>query len=432
VVAVVGRPNVGKSSLVNRIIGRREAIVQATPGVTRDRRAFEAEWGGRRFELVDTGGLETGASGLEERVADQAKIAMDAADLIVFVVDSTTGPLQDDVDVAAGLRRATTPVVLAVNKVDRPNDPAAGAEFHSLGLGDPLPVSALHGHGSGDLLDRVVRHLPAVEEPGNGAWASVAIVGRPNVGKSSLSNALLGEERSLVDPVPGTTRDPVDAVLTLPGGEQLQVVDTAGMRKRVRITDPIEYFSWLRTQGTLDRVDAALLVVDAVDGVTGLDQRLAREIMEAGRACVVALNKWDLVTAEGPDRERFEDSLTRSLRFLGWATVRRTSAVTRRGVDKLLPALVGAIGSHRARIPTAVLNRLIRDAQASRPHPRTRGGAVRVLYAVQARSAPPTILLFANHRLEEGYVRYLERSLRAAHPFPGSPIHLEVRIKSKS
>lgn len=431
VVAVVGRPNVGKSSLVNRILGRREAIVQETPGVTRDRRAFEAEWAGRRFEVIDTGGLELGAGGLSQRVTEQAQIAIETADLILLVVDASTGPVQADLDVARLLQRSDRSVLVVVNKVDRPDDPTATADFYGLGLGEPVPVSALHGHGSGDLLDSVAAHLPEASAPSSSGWASVAIVGRPNVGKSSLSNALLGEERSLVDVAPGTTRDPVDTVILLEGERQLRIVDTAGMRKRVRITDPIEYFSWLRAQGTLGRVDAALLVVDAADGVTGLDQRLAREIMESGRACVIALNKWDLVTAPGPDRDRFEAALARSLRFLPWATLRRTAAVTGRGIGALIPALEEAIAAHRSRVPTSILNRVVSDAQVRRPHPRTSGRAVRVLYAAQVRSAPPTFLLFANRKLEESYVRYLERSLRVAFPFPGTPLHLRVRVKSR-
>lgn len=431
VVAVVGRPNVGKSSLVNRILGRRAAIVQETPGVTRDRRTFEAEWDGKRFELIDTGGIEPAGTGLDQMVTEQAQIAMEAADLILFVVDGVTGPVQTDLDVAHQLRRSKAPVIAVVNKVDRPRDPTAAAEFYSLGLGEPLTISALHGHGSGDLLDRVASLLPAVETPASEAWASLAIVGRPNVGKSSIANSLLGEERSIVDAGPGTTRDPIETMLSLPDGRSLELVDTAGMRKQVRITDPIEYFSWLRSRGTLGKVDAALLVVDASDGVTGSDQRLARHVFETGRACVVALNKWDLVRSEGADRDRFERSLTTALRFLPWATVRRTSAKTRRGVDRLLGDVDQAIQAHRTRIPTSALNATIADAQAQTPHPRSRGRAIRVLYAVQPRVSPPTILLFCNGRLEESYLRYLEHRLRDAYPLPGTPLKLQTRVKSR-
>lgn len=431
-VAVVGRPNVGKSSLVNRILGRRAAIVQETAGVTRDRRAFEAEWSGKRFELIDTGGIEPGATGgLDQRVTEQAQVAMEAADAILFVVDASTGPVQADLEVARQLRRSPAPVIAVVNKVDRPQDPSAKADFYSLGLGEPVTVSALHGYGSGDLLDRLAELLPTTEISTSAAWASLAIVGRPNVGKSSIANALLGEERSIVDPSAGTTRDPIESFLHLPDGRALQLVDTAGMRKQVRIKDPIEYFSWLRSRGTLNKVDAALLVVDASEGITGSDQRLARDISEAGRACVVALNKWDLVRSEGPDRDRFERSLTEALRFLPWATVRRTSARSKRGIARLLEDVDGAVHAHRTRIPTAALNAAIADAQMQTPHPRTRGRSIRVLYAVQPRVSPPTVLLFCNGRLQESYVRYLEHRLRDRYPLPGTPLRLQVRVKSR-
>lgn len=431
-VAVVGRPNVGKSSLVNRILGKRAAIVEERPGVTRDRRSFEAEWGGKTFELVDTGGIELGGKGIDQRVTEQAQIAIEAADLILFVVDSTTGPIQSDVEVARSLRRAKTPVILVVNKVDQPNDQAATARFFGLGLGTPIAVSALHGHGSGDLLDATVTALPALEGSGrDSAWGSLAIIGRPNVGKSSLSNRLLRETRSIVDPQAGTTRDPIRSRILLPDGRALDVIDTAGMRKQVRIDDPVEYFSWLRSRGTLRHVDVALLVVDAAEGVTGSDQRLAREILENGRACVVALNKWDLVRSEGADRDRFERSLTTALRFVPWATVRRTSAVTGRGADRLIGDALAAIESHRSRIPTSQLNSTLAEAQLATPHPRTAGRAVRVLYGVQPRVSPPTILLFSSGRLEESYKRYLERRLRDRFSLEGTPVDLQVRVKTR-
>lgn len=432
VVAVVGRPNVGKSSLVNRIIGRREAIVEERPGVTRDRRSFESEWAGRRFELIDTGGLEPGARGLDMRIAEQAGVAIELADLILMVVDGTTGPTQDDLEVATRLQRSRKPVILVVNKVDRGDDVVSTADFYSLGLGDPQPVSALHGVGSGDLLEKLASRLPQITEGGRDSWASVALVGRPNVGKSSILNSLLGEARSIVDATPGTTRDPIDSYMELDHGRVLRVVDTAGMRRQVQIKDPVEYFSWLRSRGTLEKVDAALLVVDAHEGVTGHDQRIANEIVDAGRACVVALNKWDLLKGDlDTDRERVERDIQKNLRFLPWAVTRRTSAVTKRGVDKLLPAIESAVASHRHRLPTAVVNRLIRDAQASRPHPRTGGRAIRVLYAVQARVAPPTILLFTNGRLDAAYLRFLENRVRELEPFEGSPLRMQVRVKAR-
>lgn len=431
VVAVVGRPNVGKSSLVNRILQRREAIVEETPGVTRDRRSFIAEWAGRRFEIVDTGGLEPGAEGLDARVAEQAQVAIAAADLIVLVVDAASGPLQDDHVVADALRKARKPVVVAANKVDDPRDAPMAASFHKLGLGEPLALSALHGRGSGDFLDALVEALPYTERSPDDAWASTAIVGRPNVGKSSLLNALLGETRSIVDPVPGTTRDPVDSHIRLDEARTIRIVDTAGMRREVQIKDPLEYFSFLRSRQTLDRVDAAVLVVDVTERVTGHDQRIAQEIVEAGRACVVVLNKWDLLDQDPTDRARFERFVMERLRFLPWATIVRTSALTTRGVTRVLPAVAAAVESHRRRLSTSVVNQIVRDAQEAKPHPRTAGRPIKIRYAVQADVAPPRFLLFCSGRLEPSYVRHIERRIREHEPFAGSPLAMEARQKAR-
>jgi GTPase len=431
VVAVVGRANVGKSSLVNRIVGHREAIVQETPGVTRDRRSFVAEWGGRAFQLFDTGGLEPSADGLERRVGEQAEVAIEAADVIVFVVDARTGPLEDDLVVAQILRRAAKPVVVAANKVDDARDEPAGAEFYRMGLGPPHPVSALHGRGSGDLLDALIEVLPRDGGEPTDEWGAVAIVGRPNVGKSSLLNRLVREERAIVDPVPGTTRDPVDSILELGDGRRIRLVDTAGMRRGVQIKDEIEYFSWLRSREVLRRIDAAVLVVDASEGVTGHDQRLAEDIVDAGRGCVIVINKWDLLTRDETERKRFENAVADRLRFLSWAEVLRTSAVTGRGVDRVIPAVGAAIDSHRLRLPTPEVNRLVQAAQDHRPHPRTGGRAIRVLYAVQAGMRPPTFVLFSTGRVEPSYTRYLENRIRERHPFRGSPLRFEVRRKPR-
>lgn len=431
VVAVVGRANVGKSSLVNRVLGRREAIVEPTPGVTRDRRSFAAEWAGRTFEVVDTGGLEPGTGGLEERVAEQAQVAIEAADVIVFVVDVTTGPLQDDLTVAELLRRSTKPVLVAVNKADVPEDEPAASAFYRVGLGEPMPVSALHGRGSGDLLDALVALLPERRAAAAEAWAGFAIVGRPNVGKSSVLNALVGEGRSLVDPRPGTTRDPVDSLLQLPDGRRLRIADTAGMRREVRVKDPIEYFSLLRSRDTLRKVDAAIIVMDASEGVTAPDQRIAEEVVGSGRACVVALNKWDLVTRDEADRRRLDRSIDERLRFIPWAERVRTSAPSRRGIDGLVPAICDAVESHRRRLPTPVLNQLVRAAQERRPHPRARGKAVRILYAVQPEVAPPTVVLFATGPIDEAYLRYLEKQIREADPLPGTPLRIQVRRRTR-
>jgi GTP-binding protein len=433
VVAVVGRANVGKSSLVNRILGRRHAIVDATPGVTRDRHSVVAEWSGRCFELIDTGGLEPGPAGLEARVAEQAHLAMEAADVIVVVVDTSAGLTEDDHAVAEILRRSGKPILVAANKADDPGDEAEAAAFYRLGLGDPVPVSALHGRGSGDFLEALLAKLPArhPSEPDE-TWASLAIVGRPNVGKSSILNRLLGANRSIVTPSPGTTRDPVDATLALEGGRRLRLVDTAGMRREVKVEDPIEYWSLLRARRTLERVDAALLVMDAAEGVTGVDQRLAQEITARGRACLVALNKWDAVPDDDQERRRLERSVAERLRWLAWTTQLRTSATTGQGLHRVLPAVTDAVLSHRTRITTPEVNRIVRAAQAQRPHHRAGGRGRRILYAVQADVGPPTFVLFATGHLEQNYLRFLEGRIRQEHGFTGTPIRLQVRLRRRS
>ena len=430
VVAVVGRPNVGKSSLVNRVLGRREAIVEATPGVTRDRHGFVGSWGGRDFEIFDTGGLEVGARGLEQLVAEQAQVAIESADVIVLVVDASVGPLQDDLVVADTLRGSKVPIIVVANKVDDPRDRSSAAAFFRLGLGDPHPVSALHGTGSGDFLGALVRVLPEDTAGSRSEWTSLAIVGRPNVGKSSILNALTGSYRSIVDATPGTTRDPVDSVLEV-GGKTMRIVDTAGMRRQVKIDDPLEYFSFLRSRQTLARVDAAVLVVDGGEGVTSHDQRIAEAIIDHGRACIVVVNKWDLVPSDPADRARFDRDMNERLRFLEWTPRLRTSALTGRGLDRILPAVITSVESHRRRLPTSEVNRIIREAQATRPHPRTSGKSVRILYAVQAQVAPPTFILFATGHIETGYLRYIEKRLREVDGFDGSPIRVLGRIRSR-
>ena len=430
-VVVVGRPNVGKSSLVNRILGRREAIVEERPGVTRDRRSFVAQWAGRSFEIVDTGGLERGAQGLEARVVEQAHLAMEAADVILFVVDAATGATEDDLAVADLLRRSGKPVLLAANKVDDAGLEAEATALYRLGLGDPVPVSALHGRGSGDLLSALVDLLPEGEGRERGEWASAAIVGRPNVGKSSLLNVLLDQTRALVDDAPGTTRDPVDSFLEIDEGRVLRVVDTAGMRREVQIKDPLEYFGFLRSRNVLGRADVAVLVIDVSAGVTSHDQRLAQEVVDVGRACVVALNKWDLVEGADEERARLERTMGQRLRFLQWAPRVRTSALTGRGARRLLAGIQTAVESHRRRLPTNLINRVVSQAQHRRPHPRTAGRQVRVLYAAQVAVSPPTVALFSTAQLEPTYLRYLEKEIRREEPFAGAPLCLRVRVRSR-
>lgn len=431
VVALVGRPNVGKSSLANRILGRREAIVEASPGVTRDRRSFEADWAGHRFEVVDTGGIELRPRGLQARVREQAELAMAAADVIVLVVDATTGPTDEDAAIARRLKRAEVPVVVVANKVDDPSAEPDAAAFFGLGLGDPLALSALHGRGSGDFLDQLVARLPRTETDAGGAWGSVAIVGRPNVGKSSILNALVGSGRALVDDRPGTTRDPVAARIPGVQGRSLEIIDTAGMRRGVRIDDPLEYFSWLRARRTLERVDGVLLVIDAAGGVTAHDQRLAEMVIDHGRACVIALNKWDLADTEPAERARVESAIEARLRFMPWADRIRTSARSGRGIARLAPAVEDALRSHRRRLPTARVNDLVHRAQDDQPPGRVGGRRVRILYGVQSAVAPPTILLFATGRLEDGYLRYVEGRLRAAEPWTGTPVRVVYRPRTR-
>jgi GTP-binding protein len=292
-------------------------------------------------------------------------------------------------------------------------------------------MSALHGRGSGDFLERLVKRLPVIPVEESGAWASLAIAGRPNVGKSSILNALLREERSIVDPVPGTTRDPVDSFLQV-GDRMLRIVDTAGMRRRVQIGESLEYYSWLRSRQAVRRADAVLLVVDMAEGVTSLDQRIAQDVVESGKACVIALNKWDLVPGEETDRARVERDIGERLRWLEWAKVVRTSALTRRSIDRILPAVVEAVGSHRRRLPTAAVNRIVSEAQARRPHPRSGHRAVRVLYAVQAATAPPEIILFATGSVSQGYLKYLEHRFREVEAFEGTPVKLRTRVRRRA
>ena len=437
VVAVVGRPNVGKSTLVNRIVGRRETIVEEHPGVTRDRKMLEAEWAGREFTIVDTGGWLATDDSLDRQVSAQAERAVDEADLILFVVDAVVGITDEDERVAALLRRSGRPVVVVANKADSEHRDPDAWRFGRLGLGDPWSVSGLHGRGTGDLLDEVVRHLPEPEGtdalagapdgaqsdgPAAAAIPAVAIVGRPNVGKSTLFNRLIGDDRAVVHDLPGTTRDTIDTVVDTPEGP-LRFVDTAGMRRKSRVDESAEYYSLVRALQAIDRADAAVLVIDATEGVTHQDQRLAERIDAAGSPVVMLLNKWELLDPEG--RVRVTGEVEDRLSFLGYAPVLKISAKTGLGTHRLLPALAEAITAYHRRVPTGELNKVIQSAQSAHPSP---GG--RVLYATQGATDPPTFTLFVSKPLPAPYLRYLERKIREHFDFGPTPLKLRVRRRA--
>ncbi len=431
VLAVVGRPNVGKSTLVNRILGRREAVVQDVPGVTRDRVTYETEWAGRPFVVVDTGGWERDVHGLNQRVAEQAEIAVELADAVLFVVDATVGATDTDDAVVKLLRRSGKPVVLAANKVDDLRGEADAALLWNLGLGEPHAVSAVHGRGSGDLLDAVLAVLPpvsAVGDPLAGGLRRVALVGRPNVGKSSLLNALAGSERVVVDSTAGTTRDPVDEVVTI-GGRPWRFVDTAGIRRRVHQTDGADFYASLRTQAALEKAEVAVVLLDAGEPLTEQDTRVVQMVIDAGRAVVLAYNKWDLVDEER--RRYLEREFEQDLVQVQWAPRVNLSAMTRRHVDRLVPALDTALASWETRVPTARLNALLAEIVAAHPHPLRGGKQPRILYGTQASTRPPRFVLFTTGFLEAGYRRFVERRLRETFGFVGTPIEVSVRPREK-
>lgn len=431
VVAIVGRPNVGKSTLVNRILGRREAIVEERPGVTRDRKEVECEWLGHHFRLIDTGGWMADGDALDDKVTAQSEQAMQEADVVLLVLDATVGVTPDDERVANLLRRATAPVLVVANKVDDVSHEAAIWELLGLGMGDPFPVSALHGKGTGDLLDALVALLPEGsdeidrEEPDadDEKMYSVSLVGRPNVGKSTLFNRLIGEERAVVHDRPGTTRDAIDTIVETEQGP-IKFVDTAGMRRKARIDEDTEYYSTVRALKAVDKSDVALLVIDATIGITHQDQRLAERVDGAGCPIVILLNKWELLTTA--EREKIADDLERKMSFLADPPVLRISALTGKGVNRLWPALHAAVGEYSTRIPTREVNKVIRAAQAAQPAPH----GARVLYATQGATDPPTFTLFANREVPTNYMRYLERSLREAFSLGSTPIKLRVRKRS--
>ncbi len=430
IVAIVGRPNVGKSTLVNRIIGRREAVVEDRPGVTRDRVAYEAEWTGVPFVLLDTGGYEVKAQGMSALIAEQAEVAMAMADVVVLVVDAKVGATNDDESVIRLMRRSHKPVLLCANKVDDSRTEADAAALWNLGLGEPYAVSALHGRGSGELLDAIVAALPA---DGSGAARQsgprrIAIVGKPNVGKSSLLNQLAGEHRAVVSPIAGTTVDPVDELIEI-DGRTWRFVDTAGIRRRVAEASGHEYFAVLRTRAALEKAELALVMIDAGEQLSEQDQRIVSMVVESGRAVVLAFNKWDLVDEDR--RRELERQYEVDLQQVHWAPRINLVAKTGRNVQKLLPHLERALEGWDTRIPTGRLNQFLGELVAAHPHPLRGGKQPRILFGTQAGIRPPTFVLFTSGFLEAGYRRFIERRLREEFGFEGSPIRIQLRIRAK-
>jgi len=430
VLAVVGRPNVGKSTLVNRIIGRREAVVQDVPGVTRDRVSYDANWNGRRFTVQDTGGWEPDAKGLQKSVAAQAEQAMKTADVVLLVVDTVVGATATDEAAARVLRRGKIPVLLAANKVDDERTESEAAALWSLGLGQPHPVSATHGRGTGDLLDEILAALPHTPREGDPVAGPrrVALVGKPNVGKSSLLNRLTGDERSVVHEIAGTTVDPVDSLVEL-GGQIWRFVDTAGLRKRVSHASGAEFYASLRTRSAIEAAEVAVLLIDAHEVISEQDLRVLSMVADAGRALVLAFNKWDLVDEDR--RYVLEREIDRDLARVPWAQRVNISAHTGRSVAKLVPALRTSLASWDKRIPTGQLNTWLTQVVASTPPPMRGGRLPRVLFATQAATRPPTFVLFTTGFLEAGYRRFLERRLRESFDFTGSPVRVNVRVREK-
>ncbi|MEJ5197290.1 MAG: ribosome biogenesis GTPase Der [Anaerolineae bacterium] len=447
IVALVGRPNVGKSTLFNRLIGERRAIVQDEPGTTRDRLYGEAEWAGKAFVVVDTGGLDIAATEKAPQKGDQpetlslasrdfvheiraqAEVAIEEADVIVFLVDARDGLTAADQDVAEVLRRSGRPVILAANKADNEARRQAALEFYELGLGEAFPISSLHGTGTGDLLDAVVASFPIIEETPESEAVRIAIVGRPNVGKSSLLNALLQQERAIVSPIPGTTRDALDTPLRWEG-QEVVLIDTAGIRRRGRVESGTEKYSVLRAINAIKRSDVALLVLDATTGVTAQDAHVAGFILDAFKSVAIVVNKWDAVEDKQADTaDAFAREIREQLRFLDYVPVLFVSALTRQRVNKIIPLALEIAEQRRLRIPTSELNRLIRQAVQGHPAPNRRGKQLKFFYATQAAVEPPTFVMFVNDRelVHFTYVRYLENQIRAAYPFTGTPLRLEFR-----
>ena len=429
IVAILGRPNVGKSTLINRFIGRREAIVEDTPGVTRDRIQYECEWGGRRFIVMDTGGWEAKPDGISIQVSAGAEIAMQEADVLAFVVDAQVGALDEDDILVQRLRKAKKPLILIGNKVDGEREESEAHELWSLGLGEPYFVSALHGRGSGDFLDHIVSELPEVGgAQTQDGYRKVALIGRPNVGKSSLLNALAGENRSIVDDIAGTTRDPVDELIEF-GGSIWRFIDTAGLKKRANQASGTDYYASLRTQSALERCEIAVVVLDASEPITEQDLRVITMVEEAGKAMVIVMNKWDLVDEDR--RDQLDREIDRHLDQVEWAQRVNVAAKTGWHRDRLAPALRTSLASWEKRVPTAKLNSFLGALIGATPPPVRGGKQPKIYYATQAGIAPPKFVVFSSGWIEASYRRFIERRLREEFSFPGTPVQVAIRVKER-
>jgi GTP-binding protein len=430
IVAVIGRPNVGKSSLINRLIGRREAIIEDQPGVTRDRIKYEAEWNGKHFIVMDTGGWETNPDpeSINAGISAGAELAIREADLILFIIDISVGALDEEVALVNIIRKSGKPVILIGNKADSPEAELAVHELWQLGLGEPVPVSALHGRGSGDLLDLVVNSLPeSVRDGSDDHTRRVVLLGRPNVGKSSLLNSLAGTSRALVDSVAGTTRDPIDEEIKF-GGEIWRFIDTAGIRKQAHQASGTEYYAMLRAESALERGEVAILVIDASEPIAEQDLRIMSKIVDSGRALVIAMNKWDLVDENR--REALEREKERELNQVEWAERINISAKTGWHKDRLAPALRRALESWQMRIPTSKLNSFLGALVSATPPPVRGGKQPQILFATQPSTCPPRFVIFASGFLEPSYRRFIERRLREEFGFAGSPVEVSVRVRT--
>ena len=429
IVAILGRPNVGKSTLINRFIGRREAIVEDTPGVTRDRVQYECEWGGRRFIVMDTGGWEAKPDGISIQVSAGAEIAMEEADVLAFVVDAQVGALDEDEILVQRLRKAKKPIILIGNKVDGEREESEAHGLWSLGLGEPYFVSALHGRGSGDLLDHIITELPEVGgAQTQDGYRKIALIGRPNVGKSSLLNALAGENRSIVDDVAGTTRDPVDELIEF-AGSTWRFIDTAGLKKRANQASGTDYYASLRTQSALERCEVAVVVLDASQPITEQDLRVITMAEEAGKAMVIVMNKWDLVDEDR--RDQLDREIDRHLDQVEWAQRVNVAAKTGWHRDRLAPAIRTALDSWERRVPTAKLNSFLGALIGATPPPVRGGKQPKIYYATQAGIAPPKFVVFSSGWIEASYRRFIERRLREEFGFPGTPVQVAIRVKER-